>query len=63
MPENLNNFYKNVYSQRGEDGIIEDICKLKVKPGRHKATSRHHLIEEWSEDMTHAIYSEINLIK
>jgi len=27
MPENLNNFYKNVYSQRGEDGIIEEICK------------------------------------
>jgi hypothetical protein len=27
MNENLNDYYKNIYSQRGEDGIIEEICK------------------------------------
>lgn len=27
MPENLNDYYKNIYSQRGEDGIIEEICR------------------------------------
>jgi len=44
-------------------GVWTRLVRVKVKPGRYKATGRHHLLEEWSEDQTHEIFSEITLIE
>ena len=43
-------------------GCWTRLNRIKVKSGRYKATGRHHLIGEWTEDLTHEVYSEIILI-
>lgn len=43
-------------------GVWTRLDRIKVKPGRYKATGRHHLLGEWHEGLTHEIYSEITLI-
>lgn len=44
-------------------GVWTRLDRVKLKPGRYKATGRHHLLGEWHEGLTHEIYSEITLVR